>query len=222
MDQHFLIIPIIIVIIVVHIMHAMSPEPLVSQRLDQALSLPPPQRAALFFCLEASMAAPSPPAGGQPAPAVGGHPPVPAVGGHPPVPAVGAHPPVPAAGGPNIPAWDPAWAQEEINHFRTLEDWGCLTQLLNQKLCTTPRRALSAHTTTHCQPRKADGPAAGSLKDAGINNMLPAVGGQVFVRVNLPHAFPMGIVSLSHMKAQQKKTPRRFRTRLAWSCCATW
>ena len=30
MDQHFLIIPIIIVFIVVHIMHAMSPEPLVS------------------------------------------------------------------------------------------------------------------------------------------------------------------------------------------------
>ena len=116
---------------------------------------------------------------------------MPALGGHPPVPAVGAHPPVPAAGGPNIPAWDPAWAQVEIERFRTLRDWGCFTQLLAKKLCTSPRRALSAHTTTACQPKKADGPA-GSLKDAGINNMLPADGGQVFVRVELPHAFSHG------------------------------
>ena len=161
------------------------------QRLDQALSLPPPQRAALFFCLEASMAAPSPPTGGQPAPAVGGHPPVPAVGGHPPVPAVGAHPPVPAVGGPNIPAWDPAWAQVEIERFRTLRHWGCFTQLLAKKLRTTPRRALSAHATTACQPGKADGPA-GSLKDAGMDHILPAVGGQFCVHVNLPHAFSHG------------------------------
>ena len=138
------------------------------------------------------MAAPSPPTGGQPAPAVGGHPPVPAVGGHPPVPAVGAHPPVPAVGGPNIPAWDPAWAQVEIEHFRTLWDWGCFTQLLAKKLCTSPRRALSAHTTTACQPKKADGPG-GSLKDVGMDDILPAVGGgQFFVRVNLPHAFSYG------------------------------
>ena len=128
------------------------------------------------------MAAPSPPTGGQPAPAVGGH---------PPVPAVGAHPPVPAVGGPNIPAWDPAWAQVEIEHFRTLWDWGCFTQLLAKKLCTSPRRALSAHTTTACQPKKADGPG-GSLKDAGMDDILPAVGGQFFVRVNLPHAFSYG------------------------------
>ena len=113
--------------------HACNVARTACQRLDQALSLPPPQRAALFFCLEASMAAPSPPTGGQPAPAVGGHPPVPAVGGHPPVPAVGAHPPVPAVGGPNIPAWDPAWAQVEIEHFRTLWDWGCFTPVVGHE-----------------------------------------------------------------------------------------
>ena len=128
------------------------------------------------------MAAPSPPTGGQPAPAVGGH---------PPVPAVGAHPPVPAVGGPNIPAWDPAWAQVEIERFRTLRHWGCFTQLLAKKLRTTPRRALSAHTTTDCQPKKADGPG-GSLKDVGMDDILPAVGGQFFVRVNLPNAFSYG------------------------------
>ena len=130
------------------------------------------------------MAAPSPPTGGQPAPAVGGH---------PPVPAVGAHPPVPAVGGPNIPAWDPAWAQVEIEHFRTLWDWGCFTQLLAKKLCTTPRKALSAHTTTACQPKKADGPG-GSLKDCGMDDIriLQTAGGQFFVRVNLPHAFSYG------------------------------
>ena len=60
----------------------------------------------------------------------------------------------------NIPAWDPAWAQEEIEHFRTPWHWGCFTQLLAKKLCTSPRRALSAHTTTACQPKKADGPVA--------------------------------------------------------------
>ena len=54
----------------------------------------------------------------------------------------------------NIPAWDPAWAQVEIEHFRTLWDWGCFTQLLAKKLCTSPRRALSGHTTTACQPKK--------------------------------------------------------------------
>ena len=89
-------------------------------------------------------------------------------------------------------AWDPAWAQVEIEHFRTLCDWGCFTQLLAKKLCTTPRRALSAHTTTACQPKKADGPG-GSLKDVGMDDILPAVGGgQFFVRVNLPHAFSYG------------------------------
>ena len=91
----------------------------------------------------------------------------------------------------NIPAWDPAWAQVEIEHFRTLWDWGCFTQLLAKKLCTSPRRALSAHTTTACQPKKADGPG-GSLKDVGMDDILPAVGGQFFVCVNLPHAFSYG------------------------------
>ena len=92
----------------------------------------------------------------------------------------------------NIPAWDPAWAQVEIEHFRTLWDWGCFTQLLAKKLCTSPRRALSGHTTTACQPKKADGPG-GSLKDVGMDDILPAVGGgQFFVRVNLPHAFSYG------------------------------
>ena len=91
----------------------------------------------------------------------------------------------------NIPAWDPAWVQEEIEHFRTLWDWGCFTKLLAKKLCTSPRRALSAHTTTACQPKKADGPG-GSLKDVGMDDILPAVGGQFFVRVNLPHAFSYG------------------------------
>ena len=38
----------------------------------------------------------------------------------------------------NIPAWDPAWAQVEIEHVRTLWDWGCFTQLLAKKLCTSP------------------------------------------------------------------------------------
>ena len=99
---------------------------------------------------------------------------------------------MPAVGGPNIPAWDPAWAQVEIERFRTLRHWGCFTQLLAKKLRTTPRRALSAHTTTACQPKKADGPG-GSLKDAGMDDILPAVGGgQFFVRVNLPHAFSYG------------------------------
>ena len=89
-------------------------------------------------------------------------------------------------------AWDPAWAQVEIEHFRTLCDCGCFTQLLAKKLRTTPRRALSAHTTTACQPKKADGPG-GSLKDVGMDDILPAVGGgQFFVRVNLPHAFSYG------------------------------
>ena len=91
----------------------------------------------------------------------------------------------------NIPAWDPAWAQEEIERFRTLWDWGCFTQLLAKKLRTSPRRALSAHTTTACQPKKADGPG-GSLYYAGMDKILPAVGGQFFVRVNLPHAFSYG------------------------------
>ena len=91
----------------------------------------------------------------------------------------------------NIPAWDPAWAQLEIEYFRTLGDWGCFTQLLAKKLCTSPRRALSAHTTTACQPKKADGPG-GSLYYAGMDKILPAVGGQFFVRVNLPHAFSYG------------------------------
>ena len=88
-------------------------------------------------------------------------------------------------------AWDPAWAQEEIERFRTLWDWGRFTQLLAKKLRTSPRRALSAHTTTACQPKKADGPG-GSLKDVGMDDILPAVGGQFFVRVNLPHAFSYG------------------------------
>ena len=91
----------------------------------------------------------------------------------------------------NIPAWDPAWAQEEIERFRTLWDWGRFTQLLAKKLRTSPRRALSAHTTTACQPKKADGPG-GSLYYAGMGKILPAVGGQFFVRVNLPHAFSYG------------------------------
>ena len=81
----------------------------------------------------------------------------------------------------NIPAWDPAWAQEEIERFRTLWDWGRFTQLLAKKLRTSPRRALSAHTTTACQPKKADGPG-GSLKDVGMDDILPAVGGQFFLR----------------------------------------
>ena len=69
---------------------------------------------------------------------------------------------------------------------------GRFTQLLAKKLCTSPRRALSAHTTTACQPKKADGPG-GSLKDVGMDDILPAVGGgQFFVRVNLPHAFSYG------------------------------
>ena len=91
----------------------------------------------------------------------------------------------------NIPAWDPAWAQEEIEHFRTPWHWGCFTQLVAKKLCTSPRRALSGHTTTACQPKKADGPG-GSLKDVGMDDILPAVGGQFFARVNLPHAFSYG------------------------------
>ena len=91
----------------------------------------------------------------------------------------------------NIPAWDPAWAQEEIERFRTWDWWGRFTQFLAKKLRTSPRRALSAHTTTACQPKKADGPG-GSLKDVGMDDILPAVGGQFFVRVNLPHAFSYG------------------------------
>ena len=121
----------------------------------------------------------------------------------------------------NIPAWNPAWAQEEIERFRTLWDWGCFTQLLAKKLCTTPRRALSAHTTTACQPKKADGPG-GSLKDVGMDDILPAVGGKFFVRVNLPHAFSYGDGLAVTYVSTAEKTPRRFRTRLAWSCCATW
>ena len=75
-------------------------------------------------------------------------------------------------------AWDPAWAQVEIEHFRTLCDCGCFTQLLAKKL-------RSAHTTTACP--------GGSLKDVGMDDILPAVGGgQFFVRVNLPHAFSYG------------------------------
>ena len=119
-------------------------------------------------------------------------------------------------------AWDPAWAQVEIEHFRTLCDWGCFTQLVAKKLRVSARRALSAHTTTACQPRKVDGPG-GSLSSAGMDNILPAVGGNSSSCMSTcPMHFPMGMVSLSHMSAQQKKTPRRFRTRLAWSCCATW
>ena len=121
----------------------------------------------------------------------------------------------------NIPAWDPAWAQEEIERFRTLWDWGRFTQLLAKKLRTSPRRALSAHTTTACQPKKADGPG-GSLYYAGMDKILPAVGGQFFVRVNLPHAFSYGDGLAVTYVSRAKKTPRRFRTRLAWSCCATW
>ena len=94
----------------------------------------------------------------------------------------------------NIPAWDPAWAQVEIEQFRTLPDWGCFIQLLAKKLCTKPRWALSAHTTTACQPKKADGPG-GSLKDCGMDDILkcqPLAANSFFVRVNLPHAFSYG------------------------------
>ena len=103
-------------------------------------------------------------------------------------------------------AWDPAWAQVEIEHFRTLCDWGCFTQLVAKKLRVSARRALSAHTTTACQPGKADGPA-GSLKDAGMGHILPAAGGQFCVHVNLPHAFSYGDgLAVTYVSTAEKDT----------------
>ena len=128
------------------------------------------------------------------------------VGGEP---AVGGEPPmaVNPAVGVTIPPWDPEYSKNDVAALRNSPLWWDLLRWVKEKCLRVPsRRALSAHTTTACQPKKAVGPSASSLKACGLDTFLskvdgtpsPAVGGAprvfggMYLCVELPHAFVYG------------------------------
>ena len=109
-----------------------------------------------------------------------------------------------------IPAWDPKYSIPDVAAFRARRRlWGDMLSWVNDNLAVPVRQALSAHTTTACQPGKGDGPSAASLKECGLETFLPfngdqpspavgglggqpAVGGQMYLQIDLPHAFVYG------------------------------
>ena len=99
---------------------------------------------------------------------VGGEP---AVGGEPPV---AVNPDV----GVIIPPWDPEYSKEDVAALRKYPEWWDLVSWVKESLQVNPRRTLSAHTTSVCQPKKATGPSAASLKTCGLDTFLPVIGGQ--------------------------------------------
>ena len=65
-----------------------------------------------------------------------------------------------------------------------------LRDTLVREMRTTPRRVLSHHTTTTCQPRRVQGPA-GSLKDCGLDEEIPDKNG-IRVRLTFQDSFEPG------------------------------
>ena len=60
-----------------------------------------------------------------------------------------------------------------------------------QKHVLTPRRALAQHFTSACQPQKQQGPA-GSLKQCGLEDPIPASGGNVSLKMTIPNVVDWG------------------------------
>ena len=125
--------------------------------------------------------------------------------------------PVPADGGQPgsmrmvraAPPWDPEYSIADVANYRKYDCWKDMLSWVNHNLKVPVRQALSAHTTTACQPGKGDGPSAASLKECGLETFLPfngdqpspavgglggqpAVGGQMYLQIDLPHAFAYG------------------------------
>ena len=100
------------------------------------------------------------------------------VGGEP---AVGGEEEVggePTVGGVIIPPWDLEYSKADVAALRKFPEWWDLMSWVEKSLQVNPRRALSAHTTSACQPKKATGPSAGGLKTCGLETFLPVIGGQ--------------------------------------------
>ncbi len=81
--------------------------------------------------------------------------------------------------------------------------YATLRTLLVENLQTGPRRALSAHTTTECQPRKLAGPTS-SLKSSGVETPIDTPDG-IRVRLSLPSMFTAG----DDLQLVYQSTPHR-------------
>ena len=140
------------------------------------------------FCRAAAIgsAVPGPVVDGT---AVGGA--APAVGGA--VPVVGGSAAPTRSGGIFIPEWHADWCMDELNHFRSTETWSGLLAWVARNLQTYARQALSVHTSTPCQYKKAPGTSASDLKSCGLEKVIPGGWeGWGHVELHLPHAFAYG------------------------------
>ena len=145
---------------------------------------------------------------------------------------VGGEPAV--GGGVIIPPWDPEYSKEDVAALRKSRDWWDLISWVKKSLQINPRRTLSARTTTACQPKEATGPSEASLKTCGLDTFLPVIGGQpgpavggqpgpagggqpaqpavggnMYLQIDLPHAFVngdgLGVKYVSGLFTDQKK-----------------
>ena len=100
----------------------------------------------------------------------------------------------PAVGGSRIPPWQPGWVMDDLACLRQKPGWQALIDWLRANISIkSVRMLLSNHTSTASMPKKAIGPSGGSLKTAGMDQIIQsAVGDSWFVEVNLPHAFILG------------------------------
>ena len=66
-------------------------------------------------------------------------------------------------------------------------------------------------------------PAVGGQPAGGGQPAQPAVGGNMYLQIDLPHAFVHGgVVSVSGMSARGLLTRKCFKRSHAWSCCVIW
>ena len=79
---------------------------------------------------------------------------------------------------------------QELEVMKDLEEWSGLWKAA-QKHVLNPRRALAQHVTTACQPQKQQGPAM-SLKQCGLEDPMPASGGNVRIEMKSPNASVWG------------------------------
>ena len=95
-----------------------------------------------------------------------------------------------AGGDPQIALVALRSCTQELEVMKDLKEWSVLWDAA-QKHVLNPRRALAQHFTSACQPQKQQGPA-GSLKQCGLEDPIPASGGNVSVKMTIPNAFDWG------------------------------
>ena len=105
------------------------------------------------------------------------------------------------------PRWGPEYATQDIEEFRYYPEWWDLIEWVKHSLIVSSQEALSAHTTEAIGP---SGSSESSLKSCGWEEILsayaevgvgcgqlagggrPAVGGIMYLRIDLPNAFVNG------------------------------